>query len=164
MEIGGIEKEGKKKLFLTSTTHGAESIGIRGALETLKYYKKYNVIDRLHSIGEELINRIKIILKEEKLENYIQITDSPWLVAFEFRNSSFIKDLKFHTLFSQYMIENQILIQSSITISISHNKKEVDNFLEKFKSFSLIYRKAIDNGIELYLKGRPIKPVFRELI
>jgi len=164
MQLGGIEKNGEKKLFLTSSTHGAETIGIRGALETLKFYKKFNVIDRLHAIGNELIIQTKALVKKEGLKSYIQISESPWLITFEFRNSQKVKDLKYHTLFSQFMIDNKILIQSSISISISHTSKEIDIFLEKFKSFLLIYRKALDNGIEPLLKGRPIKPVFRERV
>lgn len=164
MQIGGIEKEGEKKLFLTSTTHGAETIGIRGALETFEYYKKFNIIDRLHRLGNELIFQIKAILKKESLEDYIQISESPWLIVFEFRNSKYVKDLKFHTLFSEFMIENSILIQSSISISISHSKKELNIFLEKFKSFLSIYKKALENGIESQLKGKSIKPVFRDRV
>lgn len=162
MEIGGINHPGKKKFFLTSTTHGAETTGIRGALETMRFYKQNNVIDHIDKTGRSLIEKIKIKLKENELESYILIKESPWQILFEFRDRKKQKSLAHQTFFSQEMIKNKILIQSSLLISFSHRTKEVDQFMESFTSFLYLYKKVLKEGLENYLEGQSIKPVFRE--
>ena len=68
--------------------------------------------------------------------------------------------LSLRTLFSQEMIKNKILMPW-ITLSFRHGKKEL-NLTEKAlnKVFPVI-KLALDNGVEHYLKGDIIKPVFR---
>ena len=164
MNIGGIDQEGKKKLFLTSTTHGAETIGIRAASETFSFYKNNNVIDQIHAKGKELIFKMNTALKLNDLISYIVIKDSPWLILFEFRDEEFKRCLKFHTLFSQEMIKNGILVQSSLLISFSHTEKDFDRFMKTFTEFLRTYRAALDLGVDSYLESKVVKPVFREFV
>lgn len=162
MELGSVDRIGKKKFFLTSTTHGAETIGLRAALETLNFYKKHEVIKHIHRLGEILIEKIKPIIEKNKLEKYIIIKPCPWFIALEFHDKDEKASLKFKTLFSQEMIKSGILIQSSIVLSFSHTQKEIDCFLKSFKDFLIVYKRALDGRIEDFVQGSFIKPVFRE--
>ncbi|MFZ5753915.1 MAG: glutamate-1-semialdehyde 2,1-aminomutase, partial [Bacillota bacterium] len=48
MELGGIQHNGDR-VFLISTTHGAEMCGLGAFVETLKVYQELNVIDQIWS-------------------------------------------------------------------------------------------------------------------
>jgi glutamate-1-semialdehyde 2,1-aminomutase len=69
--------------------------------------------------------------------------------------------LEFRTLFMQEMIKNGVLIPW-IAISYSHGEKELQLTLDAVKKSLQIYKRALENGIEKYLKGNAIKPVFRK--
>ena len=164
MSIGGIEQKGARKLFLTSTTHGAETIGIRGALETLRFYKNNKVVEHIDTMGRLMINSILSRLESHDLQNHIIIKESPWLILFEFRNNKLERCLKHHTLFSQEMIKKNILIQSGIIISYSHSQKEIKLFVEAFDEFLKLYKTVLIKGVDRFLEGEAIQPVFRKYI
>ena len=54
------------------------------------------------------------------------------------------------------------LIMPSTIISYSHSDADVAETVEKVHDALVIYRKAIDEGIGKYLKGRSVQPVFRK--
>jgi glutamate-1-semialdehyde 2,1-aminomutase len=161
MELGSIEFEGKERLFLLSTTHGAEMSGLGAFVETIKFMKKNKVVEHLWEYGKELINLINQMAKEYGIEkNFVAggIECSPYYLTFDKNGEN---SLGLRTLFSQEMIKNGVLIPW-IALSYSHGEKELEitkNALEK--TFE-VYKKAVDDGYEKYLVGSPIKPVFRK--
>jgi glutamate-1-semialdehyde 2,1-aminomutase len=46
-------------------------------------------------------------------------------------------------------------------VSYSHTEADIDRTIEIASEALTIYRKALEDGIERYLKGRSVKPVFR---
>ena len=69
--------------------------------------------------------------------------------------------LALRTLFSQEMIKNGVLMPW-IALAFRHGDDEL-NFTEHAidRSFA-IYRKALDYGVDKFLEGPSIKPVFRK--
>lgn len=161
MELGSIEFEGRERLFLLSTTHGAEMSGLGAFVETIKFMKKNKVVEHLWEYGKELINLINQMAKEYGIEkNFVAggIECSPYYLTFDKNGEN---SLGLRTLFSQEMIKNGVLIPW-IALSYSHGEKELEitkNALEK--TFE-VYKKAVDEGYEKYLVGDVIKPVFRK--
>lgn len=47
MELGSIEFEGMERLFLLSTTHGAEMSGLGAFVETMKFMEDNNVVEHI---------------------------------------------------------------------------------------------------------------------
>lgn len=132
MDLGGIKNEGTKKFFMTSTTHGAETIGLRAVIETINFYKKNKVIDHNYNIGEKLYHRCISIIKKEKFEEFMKIAPNYWMLIFELKHpdESLIPYLQ--TSFSQEMILNGVLIQASFVPCYSHNEKAIDLFCNAF--------------------------------
>lgn len=161
MELGSIEFEGRERLFLLSTTHGAEMSGLGAFVETIKYLRQYNVVEHLWSYGKKLIDLMNDTAKKYSIEkNFVAggIECSPYYLTFDKDGQN---SLGLRTLFAQEMIKNGVLIPW-IAISHAHGKKELEltkNALEK--TFE-IYKKAVDEGYENYLVGNVIKPVFRK--
>jgi glutamate-1-semialdehyde 2,1-aminomutase len=68
---------------------------------------------------------------------------------------------EFRTLFLQEIIKRGV-IAPSFVVSYSHSDRDIDRTIEAVGEALTIYRKALDEGIEKYLIGRPVKPVFRK--
>ena len=67
------------------------------------------------------------------------------------------------TLFLQETIKRGILAPSFV-VSSSHTDADIDRTIEVVHEALQIYRKALDEGLDKYLLGRPVKPVFRRYV
>lgn len=164
MSLGGILDEGKEKVFLTSTTHGGETHAIAAALATIEVFEKENVLQHNHAIGSQIIEQCTAIVKENKLEEYIEIAGSNWMVVFVFKNKEKNVCMGMRTLFLQEMIKNEVLFQGIFVPCFSHNEPEVEKFIMALTKSIVVYKKALEEGYEKYLIGEPTKPVFRKIL
>jgi len=65
------------------------------------------------------------------------------------------------TLFLQETIRRGVLLPSLI-VSYSHTDQDIDRTIQVIHEALLVYKKALENGVEKYLQGRPVQPVFRK--
>lgn len=164
MEIGGINRPGKEKVFLISTTHGGETHTIGAGLATIDFYLKNNVINKNHSTGQLIIEETNKLIKTHKLENQIAVSQTPWMPAFAFKDINGKPDAALRTLFMQEMIKNNVLFQGVFVPSYSHDKQECDVFVSGFNNACMIYKSALEEGVSKYLVGEPTRPVFRKFL
>jgi glutamate-1-semialdehyde 2,1-aminomutase len=68
--------------------------------------------------------------------------------------------MSFRTLFAQEMVKSKILMPY-IAISFAHKENELSITLEAVMKALVVYKNALENGIENYLESDIIKPVFR---
>ena len=54
------------------------------------------------------------------------------------------------------------VIGPSFVVSFSHSDADIDRTGEVVHESLKVYRKALDEGVEKYLEGRPVKPVYRK--
>lgn len=163
MNIGSILNEGERKFFMSSTTHGGETIGIRAAIETVKFYKENDVIQYNQNIGREIFNGCIRIIKKNQLEKNIYINKCYWMLIFNFNHENTDLIVHLNTLFSFEMIKHGVLIQNSFLPSFSFGKNEVKIFLSAFSNSLKKIKTLIDKENELR-KIKPVKKVFRKLI
>jgi glutamate-1-semialdehyde 2,1-aminomutase len=69
--------------------------------------------------------------------------------------------LALRTLFSQEMIRNGILMPW-IALSYRHGDAELAATERALSQAFAVYRRALEDGVEKYLQGPVIKPVFRK--
>jgi glutamate-1-semialdehyde 2,1-aminomutase len=160
MKLGGIDHD-KERVFLLSTTHGAERHSLAAALETMRVYKREPVIDRLWKQGERLEKGIKESVREHHLEGYFQTLGRPCCLVYVTCDTAKRPSPSMRTLFLQETIKRGILAPSFV-VSYSHTDSDIDQTLETIHEVLLVYRKALEEGVEKYLQGRPVKPVFRK--
>ncbi|HTB99836.1 MAG TPA: glutamate-1-semialdehyde 2,1-aminomutase, partial [Ferruginibacter sp.] len=161
MQIGGILKEGSERVFLTSTTHGAEMCALGAFIKTMEILQRDNVIDHLWNYGEKLINGMNGIAKELHIEEYFYVEGYPCAPAYITKDKDKNISLPMRTLFAQEMIKHNVMMPW-IALSYSHNQNELDFTLEAVRKSLNIYKQAIDSGIDNYLNSPVIKPVFRK--
>ncbi|OJV21651.1 MAG: glutamate-1-semialdehyde 2,1-aminomutase [Bacteroidetes bacterium 41-46] len=161
MNIGGIKNLEKERLFLISTTHGAEMCGLGAFIETIKFYKEHKVIDHIWSYGEKLINGMNEIAKELEISDFFSVYGIPCSPNYVTKDKTGTISMAFRTLFAQEMIKNGVLMPW-IAISYAHKEEELKKTLVATKKTLVIYKKALEEGYEKYLQGAIIKPVFRK--
>lgn len=159
MELGGINHE-RERVFLLSTTHGAETHSLAAAIETMNVYKNQNVIETLYRQGKRLADGINRYISDLNLNEYFQIAGRPCNLIFITRDQSKNSSQAFRTLFLQEMIQHGI-ISPSFVVSFSHSDEDIDRTIDAASESLRIYSKALEEGIEKYLNGRAVKPVNR---
>jgi glutamate-1-semialdehyde 2,1-aminomutase len=61
MELGGLDHD-RERVFLLSTTHGAETHGLAAAIEVMRRYRDEGVAERLHERGDRLRAGIQAVI------------------------------------------------------------------------------------------------------
>jgi glutamate-1-semialdehyde aminotransferase len=164
MELGGIRQKGKEKLFLISTTHGAESHTLAAGLAVLDVFASEDVIGHNHAIGKRLISEATKAIETAGLGANIEVVPCEWQPLFLFKNAKGEVDNGFRTLMLQEMIARGVLFQGIFSPCFSHTVEDVAYFVEAFTDSLGIYRNALAEGYTKYLVGEPTKPVFRKIL
>jgi glutamate-1-semialdehyde 2,1-aminomutase len=161
MNVGGIKDIGAERTFLISTTHGAEMPGLGALVEAVKFYEEENVIQHLWNYGAKLFEGMDEISRSLGLiENFCM--DGNYIsMNFITKDNSGKPSLEYRTLFVQEMIKNGVLFPW-VAVCYSHKEEELKATLKAVESSLKIYKKALNDGIEKYLVGDVIKPVFRK--
>ncbi len=164
MELGGIRKVGSEKVFLTSTTHGAEPTGMAACLATIDEFQNNNVLRHNHFIGNLLHNKCRELIFNYNLQSYIEVNDTDWWPIFNFKNIKGESCLGMKTYVMQEMIEQGILFNGFFVPCFSHTENDVNYFVQVFEQVLHNYKSVLDQGFEKFLIGPVIKPVFRKYL
>ena len=160
MRLGGLDHN-RARVFLLSTTHGAETHALAASLETLRTYRERNVVDVLWKQGERLRALVSQSIAENHLEGFFELAGRPCNLVFSTCDQDGNRSQAFRTLFMQEMIR-QGVIAPSFVVSFSHTDADIERTAEAVYEAHVVYRKALDEGIGKYLEGRPVKPVNRK--
>ena len=161
MKLGGIDHD-KERVFLISTTHGAETHALAAAIAAIKYTRDNNTIQSDHNKGLIICDKINELITKHKLNSYIEIKGHPCWLLMIFRDKTGQASDGMKTLFFQEVIKHGILFRGTFNISVSHTEEDLTKTFEGFDKAMAVYAKAVEEGFESYLVGEPIKPVFRK--
>jgi glutamate-1-semialdehyde aminotransferase len=165
MELGGIKNIGSKKLFLISTTNGAESVGLAAAMATNKFYKENNVLEHIQMIGSKVIESMSSVIEDCKMGEFLSVYPCNWMPGLKFCNiNEKYKSDYLKTFLIQEMINNRILFQGLFVPSYSHSLNDVEVFKHGFEKSLIKIAKWISDQNTDGVKGELVKPVFRKYI
>jgi glutamate-1-semialdehyde 2,1-aminomutase len=160
MRLGGLDHD-QSRVFLLSTTHGAETHALAASLEIIRIYRERHVVEFLWKQGERLRALLNHSISENHLEDFFELAGRPCNLIFLTHDQDRQRSQHFRTLFMQELIRRGV-IGPSFVVSFSHSDADIDRTAEAVHGALLVYRKALDEGIEKYLEGRPIRPVYRQ--
>jgi glutamate-1-semialdehyde 2,1-aminomutase len=160
MKLGGLNHE-QERVFLLSTTYGAETHSLAAAIATMQVYEQENVVEHLYRQGDRLISGISQAVADNELEGYFGLSGKPCNLVYYTCDANKERSQAFRTLFLQETIARG-LIMPSLVVSYSHSDADIDRTIEAISDALKVYRRALEDGIEKYLVGRPVKPVFRK--
>jgi glutamate-1-semialdehyde 2,1-aminomutase len=161
MEVGSIEKPGAERTFLLSATHGGEMCGLGAFIETVRIYKEQDVCRHLWAYGEKLRNGLNLVAAECGVDKHFSMDGPSISLNYITRDAAGSPSMKFRTLFSQEMIRQGVLIPW-IAVSLAHSDAELAITIEAARKALKVYASALNDGVEKYLEGPEIKPVFRK--
>jgi glutamate-1-semialdehyde 2,1-aminomutase len=162
MEAGGLNYNGER-VFLLSQTFGAETASLAAALETIKIYQEDDIIGYMWDIGRKLENGVRQIVQELNLDDYFTISGKPCCMVFGTNDEQKEPSQSYRTLFMQETIKRGLLMPSLI-VSGAHSENDIKYTIENVGESLYVYKKALDEGIDKYLEGRSVKPVFRRYL
>jgi len=157
MELGGI-KHSKERVFLLSTTYGAETHHLKATQKNIEILNQngYEVTKYIWKVGK--------IIKDEfnKISREYELFDIARCEGIDCRPYFYFRDNYERMLFMQEMVNNGVLVQS-INPSFSHRDSEINQTIEAFKNSLKLLKEAIDKDRvrDLLIEDRPVKAVFR---
>jgi glutamate-1-semialdehyde 2,1-aminomutase len=160
MELGSIEFEGRERLFLLSTTHGAEMAGLGAFVATMAFMQREDVVAHLWDYGARLVAMLNERAQAHDVAHSFRaggIACSPWYATLDAAGQP---SLPLRTLFMQEMLRHGVLMPW-IALSWRHGDDELAATREAADQALAVYRQALDEGVASWLQGPAIKPVFR---
>ena len=159
MQLGGLHHE-QERVFLLSTTHGAETHSLAASLETIRIFRTQGVVEVLWKQGERLRARVNEAIAAHRLVGYFELAGRPCNLIYSTRDQQGVPSQAFRTLFLQELIRGGILAPSFV-VSFSHSDEDIDRTIDVVNQALGVYAKALEHGVHNYLAGRPVKPVNR---
>jgi glutamate-1-semialdehyde 2,1-aminomutase len=161
MDLGSIQQKGQERLFLLSTTHGAEMASLGAFIETMKVYQECGVIKHLWHYGMQLQQGMIELARHFGIQDYFELVGLPVSFHYITKDKQGEASMAMRTLFSQEMIKNSVMMPW-IALSFAHQETQLQRTLEALEKTFGIYRQALELGVDKYLQGDVIKPVFRK--
>jgi len=159
MELGGLFHD-KERVFLLSTTHGAETHALAAAIAVMDVYQNEPVIERINEQGEKLQTGANQVIERHGLSDYVQVLGRPCNLVFATCDQQKRRSQAFRALFMQEIIKRGVL-GPSFVISYSHTDEDVEKTVQAVDGAMRLYGRALEDGVEDYLVGRPTNVVYR---
>jgi glutamate-1-semialdehyde 2,1-aminomutase len=160
MRLGGLDYRHRPRVFLLSTTHGAETHALAAAIATMQVYRREGVIDHLYRQGTRLRRQAEEVIRRHGLADLVKILGRPCCLSYATLDQDGRPSQAFRTLFLQETIRRGVLMPS-LVVSYSHTDEDIDLTLAAMDGALGVYRRALDEGVERYLISRLSQTVYR---
>lgn len=161
MELGGLSQTAKPRVFLLSTTHGAETHAMAAAIACMQVYRDEPVVNHLLQQGSALRAGINEIASARGVEQHFKVHGHPACLSYSTLDEAGEPSQGFRSLFLQEMIRRGVLAPSFV-VSYTHTDDDIVKTLDAVDGALVVYRKGLDEGIHHHLLGRASDVVFRK--
>jgi glutamate-1-semialdehyde 2,1-aminomutase len=158
MRLGSRERS-QDNVFLLSTTHGAETPSLAASLRTMQIYQSEPVIEHLHRAGDRLREGLTQVARHHGLSNHFEVFGRSCNLLFGTKGPDGRPSQAFRTLFLQETLRRGVLMPS-LVVSYSHSDADLDRTIEVVDLALRVYARALTDGVEKHLEGRPTRTVF----
>ena len=160
MERGGLRHSGDR-VFLLSTTHGAETHALAAAMAVQSVYVEEGVTARLHSLGERLAAGVGRAAADAGVGDHVVVRGRASNLVFATLDEDGQPSQEYRTLFLRRLLAGGVLAPSFV-VSSALDDADIEHTVEVVAEACAVYRKALEAGDPTpWLAGRPVKPVFR---
>ena len=160
MSLGSIDRIGQERLFLLSTTHGAEMSGLSAFLATMDFLERHAVIPHLWRYGADLMSLFNRLSASHGLQRHLKADGpaaNPYYTTVDEHGAPWFG---LRTLFAQEMVRQGVLMPW-MAISYRHGDAELRRTEQALDAAMAVCALAVREGIGRHLQGPEIKPVFR---
>ncbi|MCM1938377.1 glutamate-1-semialdehyde 2,1-aminomutase [Streptomyces sp. G3] len=162
MERGGLRHPGER-VFLLSTTHGAETHALAAAMAVQATYVEEGVTARLHALGERLAAGVREAAAGMGVGDHVVVRGRASNLVFATLDENRRPSQEYRTLFLRRLLAGGVLAPSFV-VSGALSEADVDRTVDVVAQACAVYRKALDAADPTpWMGGRAVKPVFRRL-
>ncbi|MFF7047074.1 glutamate-1-semialdehyde 2,1-aminomutase [Streptomyces griseorubiginosus] len=162
MERGGLRHSGER-VFLLSTTHGAETHSLAAAMAVQTVYAEEGVTAQLHSLGERLAAGVRDAAAGMGVGEHVVVRGRASNLVFATLDENGQPSQEYRTLFLRRLLAAGVLAPSFV-VSSALTDADIDHTVDAVAQACAVYRKALDAADPTpWVGGRPVKPVFRRL-
>ncbi|NEB80893.1 glutamate-1-semialdehyde 2,1-aminomutase [Streptomyces sp. SID14478] len=163
MEQGGLHHRGDR-VFLLSTTHGAETHSLAAAMAVQATYVEEGITAQLHALGERLAAGVRDAAAAMGVGDHVLVRGRASNLVFATLDENRQPSQQYRTLFLRRLLAGGVLAPSFV-VSSALDETDIDHTVHAVAQACAVYRKALDAGDPTpWLGGRPVKPVFRRLV
>ncbi|MEU9135856.1 glutamate-1-semialdehyde 2,1-aminomutase [Streptomyces sp. NPDC048404] len=163
MEMGGLRHSGER-VFLLSTTHGAETHSLAASMAVLTTYVEEGITARLHALGDRLAAGVREAAATMGVGDHVVVRGRASNLVFATLDEKGQPSQEYRTLFLRRLLAGGVLAPSFV-VSSALDEADIDHTVDVVAQACAVYRKALDTGDpNPWLAGRPVKPVFRSRV
>jgi glutamate-1-semialdehyde 2,1-aminomutase len=160
MRLGGLDHTDRSRVFLLSTTHGAETHALAATMAALGVYRDEPVIEHLYRQGARLRSGMEAAIKGHGLARHVKISGRPCCLLYATLDRDGKPSQAYRSLLLQETIKRGV-IMPSLVVSYSHTDADVDATIEAIDGALAVYAHALEDGPDRHLVGRPSQVVYR---
>ena len=163
MELGGL-RTGRERVFLLSSTYGAETVGLAAFRAVVRAYTDPGGPDPVAVMerqGRKLAEGVNAAAAEAGVGEFLSVLGRPSCQIFRTADATGAPSQAMRTLFLQEILRRGVLGQSYV-ISAAHTDRDVEQTVQAAREATVAYRKALETGRpEELFTGRPVAPAHR---
>lgn len=144
-----------------SFTMGSEALSLAAASATMEKISREPVVDKLHKLGEGLIERLNRLLKSHAVEHIFELSGHPSWSFIRVADVPPYSNWEIRTMLLQEMFAHGILILGTHNLSYAHSEEDLNELLEAYDLVLPRIRNAVANQTLLEeLRCEPLVPLF----
>jgi glutamate-1-semialdehyde 2,1-aminomutase len=161
MERGGL-RDNRERVFLLSTTHGAETHALAASIAVMNVYAEEGIASRLHERGERLATGVREVAAAAGVQDHVLVRGRSSNLVFVTLDDQCQPSQSYRTLFLRELILGGV-IGPSFVVSSALTDADIDRTVDVVAQACTVYRQALDaQNVTAFLPGRPVRPVFRK--
>jgi glutamate-1-semialdehyde 2,1-aminomutase len=160
MALGGLQHD-QERVFLLSSTFGADTASLAACMATLRVYAREDVTGFMRRQGERLRAGLLQASAAAGVSGFFEVSGHPANLVFVTKDAQCERSQHFRALFMQEIIRRGV-IGPSFVVSYSHTNADIDRTIDAVAEALIVYRRALEDGVEHHLMGGPTKHVFRK--
>lgn len=160
MELGGLDTRADR-VFLLSTTHGAEATGLAALQATIDVHRREGVADVLMDRGARVRAAVEEVVATAGLSAHVTVSGRDCNLVFGTRDGEGNPSQGFRTLFMRELIRGGVL-GPSFVVSAALTDEDIERTAAAVAAAMPAYAAALDSGDPSPWWGGPsVQPVFR---
>lgn len=159
MRLGGFADDADR-VFLLSQTAGGQPYLLAAMLAAVDAYEHEQTAQRLLQTGAELRRGVEQVVAEAGLSEYFQLRGRDCNLVYVARDAAGEPSQAFRTLVLQEFLERGILAPSFV-VNAAHDTAAVKQTIDVVAELMPVYQRALNDGVEQVLRGRPVRPALR---
>ena len=160
MDLGGLGTDADR-VFLLSSTHGAETHALAAAVATMRIYATEDVVGTMERAGRRLRRGAEQAITAAGVDGYVGIAGRDSNLVFTTADVTGRASQSYRTLMLQELTRRGIL-GPSFVVSAAHDDDAIDETVDAFAAACRVYRAALEVGsVAPFGVGRPVQPALR---